>query len=132
MKRSSIREQIFKILFRAEFNSPEEMKEQADLFLDSGDIVVTDKDREYITEKCSRIVEMIPELDKELSAGMKGWTLDRIGRVELAVLRLGLYEIRYDDDIPAGVAISEAVELAKRFGADNAGSFINGILARFA
>ena len=132
MKRSSLREQVFKLLFRIEFNSPEEMPQQEELFFTSGDLQVTDKDKAYITEKVNVIVEKIPEIDSQLSDKMKGWTVDRVGRVELAVLRLGVYEILYDDEIPAGVAISEAVELAKRFGADNAGSFVNGVLAKFA
>lgn len=131
MKRSSIREQIFKILFRLEFNSVEELPQQEELFFDSGDFTATEKDRTYITNKVNRIVEKLPEIDRELSEKMKGWTIDRIGRVELAILRLGVYEIRYDDDIPEGVAISEAVELAKKFGSDNSGPFVNGVLAKF-
>lgn len=131
MKRSSLREQIFKLLFRAEFNDAAEMPEQEEMFFDSGDLTTTEKDRQYITTKCNRILKMTPQLDKELSDRMTGWTLDRIGMVEKAVLRLGLYEIEYDDDVPAGVAISEAVELAKKFGEENSGAFVNGILARF-
>ena len=131
MKRSSLREQIFKLLFRAEFNDEAEMPEQEKMFFDSGDLTTTEKDRQYITNKCNRILKMTPQLDKELSEKMTGWTLDRIGMVEKAVLRLGLYEIEYDEDVPAGVAISEAVELAKKFGQENSGAFVNGILARF-
>jgi N utilization substance protein B len=132
MKRSVMREQIFKILFRAEFNDKSEMPQQEEMFFDSGDIIANPKDREYITNKVNRIIDKLPELDAELTKEMKGWTIDRIGRVELAVLRLGLYEIRYDEDIPAGVAISEAVDLAKRFGSENSGVFVNGVLAKFA
>ncbi len=62
---------------------------------------------------------------------MKGWTLDRVGKVELAILRLGVYEMQFDADIPEGVAISEAVELAKKFGEENSGAFVNGVLAKF-
>ncbi len=131
MKRSSLREQIFKILFRVEFNNVDEMPMQEEMFFSSGDLEATDADREYITNKVNRILEKLPEIDAALSERMKGWTLERIGRVELAILRLGVYEIVYDDEIPAGVAISEAVELAKKFGADNAGAFVNGVLAKF-
>ena len=62
----------------------------------------------------------------------KGWSIARIGKVELSVLRLAIYEMLYDDSIPVGVAIDEAVELAKRFGQDSSGSFVNGILATLA
>ena len=131
MKRSSIRAQVFKLLFRLEFNSKEELPQQEEMFFASGDFTATDKDRAYITDRVNRIVEKLPEIDRALSEKMKGWTLERVGRVELAILRLGVYEIRYDDDIPEGVAISEAVELAKKFGSDNSGAFVNGVLAKF-
>ena len=132
MKRSSLREQIFKLLFRVEFNSIDEMPEQEDLFFDSGDLIVTQKDRDYITVKLRDIVAHMPELDERLTGKMRGWTIERVGRVELAILRLAVYEIEFDDEVPAGVAISEAVELAKKFGDENAGSFVNGVLAKFA
>lgn len=131
MTRRGIREQIFKLLFRAEFNAPEEMAEQEELFFTSGDITVTPEDQEYITEKVGRIVEMIPELDDRLSEKIEGWSLPRIGKVELTILRLALYEIQEDEDIPPQVAITEAVDLGKKFGQDNAGAFINGVLAKF-
>ncbi len=131
MKRSSLREQVFKILFRAEFMDGSEMEQQEELFFDSGDIIVSPKDREYIVNKVNRIVEKTPEIDAQLSGKMKGWTIERIGKVELALLRLGIYELEYDDDIPDGVAIAEAVELAMKFGSENSGSFVNGVLAKF-
>ena len=61
----------------------------------------------------------------------ESWTTGRMGKVELTILRLGIYEIKFDEDIPTGVAIDEAVELAKKFGQDGSGAFINGVLARF-
>ena len=114
MNRRGIREQVFKLLFRAEFNTPDQMEEQA------------------IIEKTRKIMEKIPELDQMIGSGLKGWRLDRVGKVELAILRLAVYEICFDDDVPAGAAINEAVELAKKFGQDNAGQFVNGVLAQFA
>ena len=132
MNRRSLREQVFKLLFRAEFNTPEEMPEQVKLFFESGDIVATPEDQAKISEKCTKIVALIPELDQEISEKLEGWKIGRLGKVELAILRLALYEIRYDDDVPTGAAINEAVELAKKFGQDNSGQFINGILAKFA
>lgn len=132
MKRSSQREQIFKILFRAEFNDLSEMPRQEEFYFESGDMDFTERDRYYISNKVNRILGKCPEIDGVLSEKMKGWTLDRIGRVELAILRLGVYEILYDEDIPTSVAISEAVELAKKFGDENSGVFVNGVLASVA
>ncbi len=131
MKRSSLREQIFKLLFRAEFNETAEMPVQEQMFFDAGDFVATDKDKAYITGKIQAILEKLPEIDEALSSKMKGWTLDRVGKVELAILRLGVYEMQFEADIPEGVAISEAVELAKKFGEENSGAFVNGVLAKF-
>lgn len=129
MNRKSLREQIFKLLFRTEFNDPAEMDEQAAFFFESGDMTVTDKDREYITGKCKKIVEKIGEIDGALDEKLEGWTVSRLPKVELAILRLGTYEILYDDSVPTGVAINEAVELGKKFGEDGSGAFINGVLA---
>lgn len=138
MKRSLIREHMFKLLFRIEFNKPEDMSEQVRLYFEDGfaddDLTSTgsdipDADREYIREKYDHILEHLPEIDKMIDDAAKGWSISRIGKVELSVLRLAVYEMLYDDDIPVGVAIDEAVELSKKFGTDNSGPFVNGILA---
>ena len=132
MNRQSLREQIFKLLFRTEFNDPAEMEEQVQFFFDSGDMTVTDKDKEYIAGKFSRIVEKIGEIDRTLDEKLEGWTVSRLPKVELAVLRLGTYEILYDDSVPTGVAINEAVELAKTYGSEDSPKFVNGVLRHFA
>lgn len=132
MNRKSLREQIFKLLFRVEFNDPAEMREQAQYFFDSGDMTVGERDQAYITDKCEKIIARIPEIDAELDDKLEDWSTARLGKVELAILRLGTYEILWDDAIPTGVAINEAVELAKKFGEDGSGSFVNGVLARIA
>ena len=131
MTRRALREQIFKLLFRAEFNTPDEMPEQEKLFFESGDLTVTPEDQAYITDKVGRILPEIPAMDVRLEKSIEGWSLKRIGKVELTILRLALYEIEKDDDIPAQVAASEAVELAKKFGQENAGAFVNGVLSKF-
>ena len=71
-----------------------------------------------------------PELDRALNGAAEGWSTRRMGRAELSILRLALYEIRIDDEVPVGVAINEAVELAKEYCGDEAPAFINGVLAR--
>ena len=72
----------------------------------------------------------IPELDQQIDQVAEGWKTRRMGKVELAILRLAVYEMKYDDQIPEKVAINEAVELAKKFGGSDAPAFINGILAK--
>ena len=87
-------------------------------------------DSEYVRTRVGRIMELIPDLDARINEVAKGWTTKRMGKVELTILRLALFEIHYDEDVPDKVAINEAVELAKRFGGDDSPSFVNGILAK--
>ena len=73
-----------------------------------------------------------PEIDALLDETSEGWRTGRMSKVDLNLLRLAVYEIRFDEDIPTGVAISEAVELAKQFGGEESSSFVNGILGHIA
>ncbi len=132
MNRSLLREELFKLLFRVEFNDIDKMKDQADLFFFmEEEIKIDEKDQEKIREKSDSIIAKLPEIDALLKEKVTGWELDRIGKVELTILRLAAYEILYDEKVPAAVAINEAVELAKKYGPDSASSFINGVLAKF-
>lgn len=136
MGRRELREQIFLLLFRVEFNNPEEMPAQLKMFFETGSYdedmhSFSEKDREYITEKYNHIIESLPDIDKQLSEKAENWDITRMGKVELTVLRLAVYEIEKDDSVPASVAINEAVELAKKFGQDGSGAFVNAVLAKF-
>ena len=132
MSRRELREQIFKLLFRVEFNPKDEMPAQTELFFEEEENQADVADTAYITEKLDRIVEKLEEIDTTLNEKVKGWDTARMGKVDLTILRLAVYEIMFDEDIPTGVAINEAVELAKKFGQDSSPSFINGVLALFA
>ena len=134
MKRRELREHVFQLLFRVEFNSSEEMDEQVNMYFDGvrEEETLSEKDETYITEKYKKIVEKIPEIDEMLNASAKGWKTSRMGRVDLTILRLSVYEMKFDEDIPEKVAINEAVELSKKFGGDESPAFINGVLAKIA
>lgn len=132
MNRRQLREQLFKLLFRVEFVTAKEMAEQETLFFRTSDeITFSEKDTEYITQKCANVIAKIAEIDAMIDDKAEGWTLARIGKVDITILRLAIYEMLYDEDVPGSVAINEAVELAKKFGQDESASFINGILAKF-
>ncbi len=131
MTRTELREYVFKLLFRIEFNEPEEMAKQEELFFLDDEAVFTDKDKAYIADKYGRIKNVIPELDEALFAKAEGWNKNRIGKVELTIFRLAVYEILKDESVPTGTAIDEAVKLAKKYGQENSGSFVNGVLAKF-
>lgn len=130
MTRRNLRIQLFKLLFRVEFNQPEEMSEQMALFFNTEETIDEEAQAE-IQEKYEAIEGKLSELDRMLNEKATGWTTTRMGKVDLAILRLALYEILYDDKVPSSVAINEAVEIAKKFGQDESPSFINGILAKF-
>ncbi len=132
MGRRELREQIFKLLFRVEFNPLEDMPEQEKLFFEEEENAADEKDEQYILGKYGDIVSKLDVIDEMINKEAKGWETGRMGKVDLTLIRLAVYEMKYDDDIPTGVAINEAVELAKKFGQDNSPSFINGVLAKFA
>ena len=153
MTRSKLRENIFKIVFRASFFADEEMPEQvqeyikdidegvdkvgaaksdSDAATDENDIEAEEaRDIAYIKNKSDDILEKKDEIDKLIEGASKGWSIKRIGRAELAILRVAVYEIRFDDDIPFKVAVNEALELSKKYCEPEAGAFINGILSSF-
>ena len=93
---------------------------------------LSEKDEEYIIGKYKKILERIEEIDGILNEASKTWKTSRMSRVDLTVLRLAVYEMKFDEDIPEKVAINEAVELAKKYGGDESPAFVNGVLAHVA
>lgn len=130
MTRREIRENVFKMLFRVEFHSVEELSEQMSLFQEELD-QIKEEDLTYIREKCQKIIDSLPELDGIINEKSTGWKTSRMSKVDLSIIRLAVYEIKKEDDIPDKVAINEAVELAKKYGTDDSSAFVNGILAKF-
>lgn len=131
MSRRELRERLFKLIFRIEFNTREEMEQQEQLFLEEEEI--TDpEDAGQIRDKLNKVLDKLVQIDEQLNDKVTGWDTKRMGKVDLAILRLAVYELMYDEEIPTGVAINEAVELAKKFGQDSSAAFVNGVLAKFA
>ena len=129
MSRREIREQIFKMLFRVEFYTQEELPEQMELFKE--DLAnVNPADLLYIENKISKIKEVLETIDAAVNNAAEKWKTSRMSKVDLTIIRLAVYEMRYDEEIPVSVAINEAVELAKKFGTDESAGFVNGILAK--
>ncbi len=156
MTRRESREHVFRILFRREFFGKDEWRDQAEQYLDlveesaltdhaeedgpsdgtkekAAEKVpspMTEEERQEILLKSLAVCEAADGLDEEINAAAEGWKTKRMEKVDLTVLRLALYEIRYDEKVPTKVAINEAVELARKFGGDDSPSFVNGVLAR--
>ena len=131
MRRREQREHVFKLLFMSEFNTKKEMEEQLALYFSDIESL-EEKDKEYISNKYMNIMTHTKELDEKLNGISMGWKTSRMNRVDLTALRLAVYEMKMDADVPVGVAINEAVELAKLFGGEDSGSFVNGILGKIA
>lgn len=142
MTRREIRDRSFKILFGLSFNDASEMEEQIELALEGTDLLTdadgessdaySDAEKEYMKQKIMDIVDKQIEIDAEIERISEGWKLARIGKAELAILRLAVYEILYEDEIPVKVSINEAVELAKVYCDVEAKGFVNALLAKLA
>lgn len=127
--KTRIKRTYFQIIISKGFFPEEEMKEQEAFYIE----YLADpeqKEVDYIVQKTEKIMAMIPELDTMVNEHSVGWQTERMGKVDLTIIRLAVYEMKYDDDIPVSVAINEAVELAKRYGSENSPAFINGVLAK--
>ncbi len=135
LNRRAFREHICRLLFCLDFYSEEEAKEQVSMYLKEGCLEEKDlptveeaEDAAEITAKVEEIRARISEIDEVINDTAKGWKTSRMNLVDLSILRLAVYEVLYDDAIPSGVAVNEAVELAKKYSSEEAASFINGIL----
>ena len=128
MNRSEIREQAFKLMYSLEIQKNENLEEQVELYLESNKI--SDKNAiEYIKDAVFGIEENKEEIIKKIEKNLKeDWKIERISKIDLVILKLAIYEIKYKE-LPYKVVINEAVELAKKYGEDNSKNFVNGILA---
>lgn len=131
MTRRESREHIFRMLFYKEFHNKEELEEQVDYYIS---LIETAKEEDilFLKKRFFSILEKIEEIDVIIEEASSGWRINRMGKVDLTIMRLAVYEVAYDEEIPIGVAINEAVELAKKYGEDNSASFTNGVLGKIA
>lgn len=127
MNRTEAREQAFKLLYSMEIQK-ENDEEQIDLYFESNEIN-DEKTKEYVKDVWLGVKNKKEEITEKISSNLKtNWKLERISKIDIALLKLAIYEMLYKK-IPFKVAINEAVELAKKYGEDNSASFVNGVLA---
>ena len=131
MKRTEQREHIFKMVFGLEFNEETKMSDQMKFYFAQLEDA-REKDLEYIQTKAEKIAQKTEEIDALINSHTKGWKTSRMNKVDLTILRLAVYEMKWDDSVPVGVAINEAVELAKKYSSDDGPAFVNGVLAKLA
>lgn len=127
MNRTAIRENTFKLLYSNEIQK-EIDEEQIEIFIEASNIE-GEEQIEYIKNSFYGIQKNIEEIKELIEKNLKEkWTIERISKIDIAILKLAIYEILYSE-VPYKVAINEAIELAKKYGDDNSKKFINGILA---
>lgn len=131
MTRSEMREQVFKELFLIMFYKKDEIDGQCEIYKDNLS-ELSEADRDEIGERVKAVIPHIPELDAAIDSVSEGWKVKRMGKVELSILRLAAYEMKYDDQVPVRVAINEAVELTKTYGGEESFAFVNAILGKLA
>ena len=128
MKRSAIRELTFRLVYSLEIQKTEELEEQIELYLECNE-VNEEEAKEYIKDAIKGIDKHKEEIESLIEKNLKAdWKIDRISKIDLSLLKLAIYEIKYKE-IPYKVAINESLELAKKYGEETSKNFINGILA---
>ena len=131
MTRRELRENTFVMLFHKEFHDIDEMKEQFELYFEKK-APMSEKDETYVSERVYDILSKLNEIDSDIEEASESWTVSRMSKIDLSIMRLAYYEMRFDESVPLQVAINEAVELAKRYGGQEDATFINGVLGGIA
>ena len=128
MKRSAIRELAFRLIYSLEIQKEENIEEQIELYLGCNDVEENEA-KEYIKDAIIGIKTNINEIQELIEKNLKAdWKIDRISKIDLSLLKLAIYEIKYKE-IPYKVAINECLELSKKYGEESSKNFVNGILA---
>lgn len=128
MNRSAIREQAFKLIYSLDIQRNENLEEQIELYIENN-MITEKRAKEYIRESVKGVEENKEAILKIIEKNLKSdWKIDRISKIDIAILKLAIYELEYTE-IPFKVVINEAVEIAKKYGEDTSKNFINGILA---
>jgi len=130
MSRKQSREFAMKMLYQMELRGDDDHDEQLALAYEESEREYSQKDKDYIQDIIGGVFANLAELDALVENNAKGWKLSRLAKIDLSILRLCIYEIKYRDDIPFTISINEAVELAKKYGTEDSGAFINGILSK--
>ena len=128
MSRREIREHVIKMLYCSGFHEEQEMEEQISMYIDK--VLMPVSQRDYFIKRYKEVKEKLSQIDEIISEKSVGWSIARMAKIDLNILRLAVYEIKFDDSIPVKVSIDEAIEIAKVYGGDSSPSFINGILAK--
>ena len=124
----ALREHLLKLLYMRDFHDPEEFDEQFELYCED---VLDEADTARVRNRYEALASHLGEIDRMIERSASGWSFNRIGKIELNLMRIALFEINYDDNIPVKVSINEAIELAKIYGSDDMSyGFVNAVLGK--
>jgi transcription antitermination protein NusB len=132
MNRRESREKAVQVLFSIDMTQAEPKEVLGNLMNENDDASQENAETEFLTVLVEGTVQHQAEIDQLVGQNLRGWSIGRLANVDRAILRLAGYEMMYRDDIPVGVTLNEAVELAKLFGTDDSPKFINGVLSSMA
>lgn len=127
MGRRQSREAVLKSLYQIDVGGASPERAMADALAFTG---LTPEDSVFMSELVLGAMEHLTEIDRIIASLSKDWNIDRLARVDHNIMRMAVYEIIYRDDIPFGVTVNEAVELAKKYGGEESGKFVNGVLGQ--
>jgi transcription antitermination protein NusB len=128
MGRKKARDNAFKCLYQLGFDFDLDLEKVLEHSYEEN--VSTEEEKEYISKSLKGVIANIDAIDEEILKNLKDWSIDRIAKIDLAILRLAIYEVKYIENIPVKVSVNEAVELAKMYGNDTSANFVNGLLAK--
>ena len=127
MGRKSARDKAFKCVYEFEFNKDKNIDTILEVCYEENSC--TEIEKEYIEQVVKGVKDNLEKIDEIILNNLKNWSISRIAKIDLAILRLAIYEINYIENIPVKVSANEAVELAKTYGNSDSKSFVNGLLA---
>lgn len=122
------RTMAMQVLYEWDFRGKETVRLPDVVALVREEFAPTFDDGGYVEHQVAAIIAQLPSIDAMIAAFMPNWTVSTITAIDRAVLRLGVYELRFDASIPSKVAINEAIEVGKKFGGEASGKFVNGVL----
>lgn len=125
MTRRAAREEAFKVIFQVDLGKNRWTEALSHILKD---LSLSEESRLFLKQLVEGTMTHLAEIDAEISKYAQDWKLDRMLSTDRNILRMSIYELKYQKDIPAGVTVNEAVELAKIYGDEDSGRFINGIL----
>ena len=128
MSRKKARDNAFKCVYELEFGKNENIDNILRNCYEENNVSQTEK--EYVEKVVRGVKDKLEEIDSIILNNLQNWSIDRIAKIDLAILRVAIYEIKYMDDIPEKVSANEAVELAKTYWNNDSKSFVNGLIAK--